>query len=567
VALALASGLGAAACQNAGTPPAPAPAPATKAPRAATPAPRVTLTGTVEVPADAPASYALRQAEGGKPLTLRPAAGARVYLADAAGAALPGLEEDRTDAQGRYTFAKVPPGYSYMVVAEVPAVGGKVASFRTLVKVTELGASAAIDPATTMVTAGVLEGLPGGDLGELNPARFQALRTRVGGLLRPGQVPDFTDGVQVREQLRQLVQQNQELRTVLSQVQDELREVKAGMASLRAELARGPAAPGPAVAGSDAPAAPEASPTNAAAPAPTPLASSAAPSASAGPRPSPQPDEFAWVRKAVTGPGLSYKTFSSAAAGGEVSYHIYTPPAYQAEPTRRFPVVYWLHGTGGGEGGMAQFAKLFDDAIRARKIPPVLVVFPNGLPRGMYVDSFDGARKVEGMLIGDLVPHIDQAFRTKAERAGRLIEGFSMGGYGAGRLGFKHHKLFGGISMFAGGPLDLAFEGARASTDPESRAFLMAWVYGELPYYQAVSPWRMAEANVAALKAFGPLRVVIGDKDSSYAKNVAFHEHLQALGLPHDYHVVPGVSHEMPGLVSGLGDTHWAFYRKVFGAP
>jgi enterochelin esterase-like enzyme len=278
-------------------------------------------------------------------------------------------------------------------------------------------------------------------------------------------------------------------------------------------------------------------------------------------------DEFAWVRQAVTGPGLAYKTFRSAAVGADVSYHVYTPPAYATEPTRRFPVVYWLHGTGGGEGGLAQLAKLFDDAIRARKVPPMIVVFPNGLPRGMWVDSFDQARKVEAMVIDDFIPHVDQAHRTNATRAGRLLEGFSMGGYGAGRLGFKHHTLFAGISMFAGGPLDLAFEGARASSEPESRAFLMAYVYGDLPYYQAVSPWRLAEANVAALKSFGPLRVVVGDKDGSYAKNVAFHEHLEALGVPHDYHMVPGAAHVVPALIQGLGDTHWAFYRKVFGAP
>ncbi|MEB3197892.1 MAG: alpha/beta hydrolase-fold protein, partial [Candidatus Sericytochromatia bacterium] len=544
-------------------------------------APRVVLSGTVEVPAEDSAAYRLAAADTEAPVRLRPAGNVRVFLADGAGAALPGIAEERTDAQGRYTFQKVPPGYSYMVVAETPQASGKTAQFRTLVKVTDLGASAAIDPATTMVTSAVLEGLPGGDMGELNPARFQTLRTRVAGALRAGKLPDFSNPVQVRESLRQLVQQNQEILSTLSQMQQELRAVTQKMDALQAELAReASATPTTAIATptgaiatpTSAPASP-ATPNATAAPkgSDTPAISSPLPSPSKNPGQSPvvvpKADDFLWERPPVTAAGVTYRTFNSATVGGKVSYHIYTPPTYQTETTRRFPVLYWLHGTGGGDAGLAPFTKIVDDAIKARKIPPMLVVYPNGLPRSQWVNSFDGARKVETMVIQDLIPEIDRQFRTKAERAGRVIEGFSMGGYGAGRLGFKYQQLFAGISMFAGGPLDLEFEGARADTDPEARAFLMTYVFGSMDYYVAVSPWRLAEANAASLKTFGPIRVVVGDADQSYQKNVAFHDLLTSLGIPHEYRMVPQASHEIPKLVAGLGDNHWAFYRKLFGAP
>ncbi|MEB3329972.1 MAG: alpha/beta hydrolase-fold protein, partial [Candidatus Sericytochromatia bacterium] len=441
------------------------------------------------------------------------------------------------------------------------------AQFRTLVKVTELGASAAIDPATTMVTSAVIEGLPGGDLGELNPARFQSLRTKVAGALRAGTLPDFSNPVQVRESLRQLVKQNEEILSTLTQLQQDLRTVTQKLDDLRAELAReATASPGPA---SPSSAKPEAT------------ASPQGPNPPAGGSPLPSPskkpgqaatslptaEDFLWERPPVNAAGVTYRTFTSAAVGGKVNYYVYTPPAYQTEPTRRFPVLYWLHGTGGGDAGLAQFTKLVDDAVKAKKIAPMLVVYPNGLPRSQWVDSFDGARKVETMVVQDLIPHIDQAFRTKAERSGRLVEGFSMGGYGAGRLGFKYQTMFAGISMFAGGPLDLEFEGARASTDPGAREFLMTYVFGSLDYYVAVSPWRLAEANAATLKTFGPIRMVVGDADQSYQKNVAFHDLLTSLGIPHDYTVMPQAGHELPRLITGLRDNHWAFYRKVFGTP
>jgi poly(3-hydroxybutyrate) depolymerase len=75
-----------------------------------------------------------------------------------------------------------------------------------------------------------------------------------------------------------------------------------------------------------------------------------------------------WVTPEVKAPKVSFHTFDSAAAKGKVSYHLYTPAAYdQVEnKDRSFPVVYWLHGSGGGAAGIAKVAAHFDAAIEAR---------------------------------------------------------------------------------------------------------------------------------------------------------------------------------------------------------
>jgi predicted peptidase len=52
-----------------------------------------------------------------------------------------------------------------------------------------------------------------------------------------------------------------------------------------------------------------------------------------------------WVTPAANVPRLQHRTFDSKAAGTRVSYHIYTPAVYDREPSRRFPVMYWLHGS------------------------------------------------------------------------------------------------------------------------------------------------------------------------------------------------------------------------------
>lgn len=79
-------------------------------------------------------------------------------------------------------------------------------------------------------------------------------------------------------------------------------------------------------------------------------------------------------------------------------------------------------------------AQRYGEAMRTGKIPLMIMVFPNGLPMGMWCDWKDGAVKLETMFIEELIPHIDRSFRTQAKREGRVIEGFSMGGYGAAGL-------------------------------------------------------------------------------------------------------------------------------------
>jgi predicted peptidase len=59
-----------------------------------------------------------------------------------------------------------------------------------------------------------------------------------------------------------------------------------------------------------------------------------------------------WVTRAVTAPRVTQQTFQSTAVGRLVSYHLYVPAAYDTDAARRFPVVYWLHGSGGGLPGI-----------------------------------------------------------------------------------------------------------------------------------------------------------------------------------------------------------------------
>ena len=275
--------------------------------------------------------------------------------------------------------------------------------------------------------------------------------------------------------------------------------------------------------------------------------------------------DLAWVTPEVKAPGVSFHTFKSAAAKTTVSYHLFTPASYDREPERRFPVVYWLHGSGGGLPGIPRVAARFAAAIEAGKAPPCLVVFVNGMPDGMYVDWKDGSAPLETVIVKELVPHVDASYRTIASREGRALDGYSMGGYGAARLGFKYPDVFRAVSMMGSGPLqENLLDAPRAS---RRRAMeVLARVYGGDPdYFRSVSPRTLAERQADAIARGSLVRMVCGDQDNLLANNRAFHEHLERLGIPHTWTVLSGVDHDPLGTLEALGDTNWGFYRQAFG--
>ena len=271
-----------------------------------------------------------------------------------------------------------------------------------------------------------------------------------------------------------------------------------------------------------------------------------------------------WVTQAVSAPRVTHHVFTSKSAKAEVSYHLYRPAAYEDEGNRRFPVVYWLHGSGGGLPGIPSVARRFDAAIEAGKLPPCLVVFVNGLEMGMYVDWADGSAPVESVIIRDLLPQVDATYRTIAKREGRLLDGFSMGGYGAARLGFKYPELFRSVSIVGAGPMQSELKSTPRASRIQAVDLLKRAYGGEQSVFQEMSPRKFAQLNAKRITQESLVRMVIGEKDETFANNEAFHRHLGSLGIPHDWTIIPGVGHEPERVFEALGDDNWEFYRKAF---
>lgn len=258
-------------------------------------------------------------------------------------------------------------------------------------------------------------------------------------------------------------------------------------------------------------------------------------------------------------PGMTYRTFRSKLVGGDVSYLIYLPPAYASSSGKRFPVLYFLHGRGGNQRGSGWSAQRLDRAIRGGKVPDTILVGVNGLPYSSYVDASDGKTPVQSVIVKELVPHVDQTYRTIARREGRAIEGYSMGGAGAAKIGFKYPELFGVISVLAGALHDVESIAARGDT-------FQSIYGGSADYFHANSPWKVVEKNSKAIRGRTFVRVVVGDKDGLLERNRSYHELLGRLAIDHEFHVIEGVAHSGAPLYDGLGEQNWRFLTRAFGA-
>lgn len=142
----------------------------------------------------------------------------------------------------------------------------------------------------------------------------------------------------------------------------------------------------------------------------------------------------------------------SPALGRDIAYGLYLPDGHDA-PGAQFPVIYFLHGYGGGHrewfnGGRIE--SLLDRLIAEGAIPPVIAVTP-AAGKSWYVDSarFGGPGDYETAIVRDLVAAVEAAWPTVATRAGRAVAGNSMGGHGALRLGLGHPHLFGSVAALS----------------------------------------------------------------------------------------------------------------------
>ena len=143
------------------------------------------------------------------------------------------------------------------------------------------------------------------------------------------------------------------------------------------------------------------------------------------------------------------------AVRGDLKVRVLLPSGYDPANPRRYPVLYLLHG-GSNPANPATSADWSEKGgvVETTANSDLIVVMPDGGNGGWYTDwAFPGSAgplNWQTFHMDQMVPFIDENFRTIADKRGRAIAGLSMGGYGALRYAARYPENFAFVASFSG---------------------------------------------------------------------------------------------------------------------
>lgn len=155
---------------------------------------------------------------------------------------------------------------------------------------------------------------------------------------------------------------------------------------------------------------------------------------------------------------------------GERELYVYTPPGYN--PKKKYPVLYLLGGSGElastwALDGRANF--IADNLIAEGKAVPMIIVMPNNqvIHRSDPRHTELTFKLFEEELRQQIVPFVDQNYRTITTPKGRALAGLSMGGRHTQLVGFNCLDLFGSFGCLSSGDLNTEHSSAKFLNDPD----------------------------------------------------------------------------------------------------
>jgi enterochelin esterase-like enzyme len=263
---------------------------------------------------------------------------------------------------------------------------------------------------------------------------------------------------------------------------------------------------------------------------------------------------------------------------------VYLPPSYATQASRRYPVVYALHGYSIGAAQWSQEIHVPQtiEGAMAQGAQEMIVVLPDSktVHNGSMYSSSATTGDFEQFVARDVVAYIDAHYRTIPGRTSRGLAGHSMGGYGASRIGMKHSDVFGSLyimspccmSARSAGPVNPETEKALAEVKtPEDSAKLSfglraqlasaaAWspnpknppLYLDLPTkdgaiqqeviakWAANAPLAFVDQYIGNLRQYRAIAIDVGDQDGLRVGAARLHEILDSYGVTNTFEVYQG---------------------------
>ncbi len=170
----------------------------------------------------------------------------------------------------------------------------------------------------------------------------------------------------------------------------------------------------------------------------------------------PSNDQDIFAKKDVPHGHVDEIYFPSKSTNSSPKAFVYTPPGYDKETSKRYPVLYLQHGyceneTSWAEQGRANL--IMDNLIAEGKAKPFIIVMTYGMTNEI---KFGGLRNFDikpfqTVLVDELIPYIDANFRTLTDQSNRAMAGLSMGGFETKLVTLNKPEVFSYYALFSGG--------------------------------------------------------------------------------------------------------------------
>jgi len=263
---------------------------------------------------------------------------------------------------------------------------------------------------------------------------------------------------------------------------------------------------------------------------------------------------------------------------------VFLPPSYDKQKSRRYAVVYALHGYSIGAEQWSQeiHAPQTIEGAFAQGANEMIVVLPDSktIHNGSMYSSSVTTGDFEKFISRDVVSYIDAHYRTIPNRLSRGLVGHSMGGYGATRIGMKHADVFGSLYIMSpcclsprqAGPANAEMEKTlEAVKTPEDSAKLpfgpraqlaaaAAWspnpknppLYLDLPRkagepqpdvlakWAANAPLAFIDQYIGNLRQYRAISLDVGDKDGLRVDTGKLHDVLDKYGIANSFELYQG---------------------------
>lgn len=293
------------------------------------------------------------------------------------------------------------------------------------------------------------------------------------------------------------------------------------------------------------------------------------------------------ISEEVIKPRVVELTISTPAFAEPTKVHVDLPVGYDADPNRRWPTTYFLAGT----MNTYKTFNTFVDGVGLTKDYPSLIVSPNG-DSGYWSDWYNGGSSgppmYETYVIDQLIPLIDEHFRTRAERSQRAVMGVSMGAYGAMMFAARHPDLFADAASISGAvDSNLGATGAALSISPTFQGGSVNAIYGPRATqeirWRGHNPTDLAD-NLRGLglqlrTANGTLNPGIGEDPLSadavscvvetgvYQASLSMEAKLNDLRIPHLWKDYGAGCHTKPNFERQLIETFQVFKEQFANPP